>query len=90
MRFALRYAPCILACEFESTDGNLGTVKLEFKNVSADTSASEMLDMVTTKLGEVVQVDKIDNEQLEALVKVRAVAVGLDRRSLFHCRFATP
>jgi hypothetical protein len=68
LRFALRYSPATLACEYKGADGRLSTLKLEFENVTPATDAQAMLDLATRELGEAVSVKDVDPSQLQALV----------------------
>jgi hypothetical protein len=68
VRFALRYSPATLACEYKGADGRLSTLKLEFENVTPTTDAQAMLDLATRELAEVVALKDVDPSQLQALV----------------------
>ena len=68
VRFALRYSPATLACEYKAEDGRLRTLKIVFEHVNAGTDAQEVLDLTKAKLGEVINVDDVDSAQLQSLV----------------------
>lgn len=68
LRFALRYQPSTLACEFKNADGGIETLQLEFRNLNESSDANEILNLATKNLGKVISVENIDLNQLETLV----------------------